>query len=65
MQNCAFTRFMVGLSFASNVGNSKRNDETPHCYIDRILHQPGFIHLLWLVGTDCIVNSDFNYLCNY
>lgn len=65
MQNYTLTRFLAWFSFASNVGYSKRNDETSHCYVDRILHQPGFIHLLWLVGTDCIVNSDFDYLYNY
>ena len=65
MPNCTFTRFLVGLSFASNVGYSKRNDETSYCHVDRILYQLGFIHLLWLVGTDCIVNSDFDYLCYY
>lgn len=65
MQNCAFTSFLAWISFASNVGNSKRNDETTHCHVDRVLYQPGFIYLLWLVGSDCIVNSDFEYICNY
>lgn len=65
MQNYTLARFLVGFSFASNVDYSKRNDETPCCHVDRVLHQPGFIHLLWLVGTDCIVNSDFEYICHY
>lgn len=64
MQNDTFTRFLAWLSFASNVGYSKRNDETPHCNVDRVLYQSGFIHFLWLVDINCIVNSDFDYICH-